>query len=818
MRTISANTVVISANPFGVLTGLWTVRPVKITAPKASPVKVDFIAVIDRSGSMYHEIDNVKIGLCKLLGVHEAIGKRDITLSLISYSSHGDCQTHFSHVDMNTAANDLVVAQEIARLRSTGLTGMSQAMRLAQVLVRKGRIPYVVLMSDGYCNDPGVRSEQIGTEKATQEIVAAGGIVSTLCYGSYADFAFLNQIASTGKGVCLRAGNAAEFYRAMETGAKAAANLQAQSIRISSDGASFIACVDPENKTITSSVKDDLVLSGIPSKNAAVYRFCPGDNKGQVYTSEPDNALACLIAARVMLDNSDIARAKEYVIGSRVQDARKFWRALTSAEQRDLTAAIDAAIFSDVECKLTADLSVIPTGPSVLDLFALMEEYEPGVFQVHMPSLRGDYQRRTVGSLNGTRGPDGKVVPFRYDLVSDDEWADVTGIVINRTQPNVSIQTTMPAYLKDTETSKTITQIGPLSLANKLKTIRSYTIVGDGAVTTERARFKINTQPARKALTTLGFKPNSKTWEVEIDFSKMAVVSREPVDCLPKLDEVNHMLRAAALVKLLAAIKPKGESAEYDAGMVAELKKYGLSPLLNFSPPTCNPYEDMKQAQADGKIDVRVGYKVVLGTKEMPQMIENLYSGNEFLQRRFTAKLGDKEVFKDDINGALLLDGAKFSVKSLATTTKLNACDEVAFLVNCGALGVKEAGAADALTDALAFAYGTKAAAKKASDAIAKIRGGKVDRTTAIGEIDEIRRKIENAISKFYAERISPVVMYAGSTGSLPPSLDAKKIEVSAITGSLSKAMKAEGAFYLVRDLVVTIVATPVYVPIAKAA
>lgn len=823
MRSLSLRSAisVLAVNPFGVLSGFFRTNEVGINAPKPTPAKADLVAVIDRSGSMWGEIDNVKSGLSKLLGVHEVLGGGvDLTLSLISYSSNGDCIKHFDRVPMDKATTDKTVASQIESIRSTGLTGMSQAVQMAKTLKQAGRVLYVVLMSDGYCNDPGVRQEQQGSAKAVDEIVAAGGIVSTLCYGSYADFAFLNSLATAGKGVCLRAGSAKEFYVAMETGARAAANLQAQAITLAADGAEIVVCVDPQAKTVMSAVGGkDLVLTSLPSPDAKAYRFVKADinHAGPASTSE-ESALASLLAARAMLDHGDVTRAKEFVIGSAASDARKYWRALTSAEQRDLATSIDAVLFGDGEVSLDATLSVIPPGASILDVFALMEEFKPGTFQVHLPSLKSAYQRRTVPRLAGTMEPDGTIKPFPYDLVGDgSEWATVTGIVLSRTSPNASIQTTIPAYLKDERTGEGVAKIGPVDLTGKLRMIRNYTIVGDGSVLTEKARFKVNDRRAREALSALGLQVNAETWEVEVDFSKMAVASKDPGDCLPSSTEMNRMLSAAALAKLLASVKPEGESAEFDPSTVATLKEHGLTPALNFSPPTTTPYADRKKALADGVIDTRVGYEVFVGTPAMPQLMKDLYGGNEFIKRRFEAKLGGSEVAKEFMSGALMLDGAVFSPKALTARTKLNEADDAAYKVNCGALGVSESGAEAALIDALTFAYGDKAAAKAAADKIAECRSGKMDRATAIGEVDSIRRRIEGAIARFWAAHISPVVMYTGGTGAVPASINAKSVEAASVSGSLSKSMKDEGVFFTTPGgLLLTVVASQEDVPTAK--
>lgn len=883
----------VAADPFGRVTGLWRVERLDVSRPEAGPVEVDLVQVVDRSGSMWAEIANVKSVLTRLLGVHEAIGKTSVTLSLVSYSNDGDCVTHFSHVEMSHAGCDAIVAEGIESLKASGLTGMSQGLRAAERLARPGRVLYVMLMSDGCCNDPGVRSEQDLSEESTRRIASSGGVVSTVSYGAYADFSFLSKLAAAGGGACYTADNAATLYKAMESGASTAASMRASCLRIQAGAGQLVVALLPDASVVAAAATDLVVRGGLPG-GTQVWRLSRGlreassGEDGPLDEARMKSVMASVLAARAALTVGDVDLAKKFVVGSRHRVARAHWRSLTSAEQRDLAAALDEAIAAgEAGVVMDEQLAVVPPGPSVLDVASLMEGFGRGSFKVHLPSLRAAYRRRTVGRLPGRRVADGSVEPFPYRVDPlESTWADVTSTIFSRTRPNASLQTEVPARLverspktvsvgdvlqvtrdprllklwasdsnclmreafpdavrvlatgQDTVqvatttgtlgwlpleyVERVVSRAGNVDLEGHLRQVKNYTVVGDGSVVVPYVKLKVTDRRARAALRNLGIDVDDSTWEAEVRFDKMAVTTSDPGGCLPTVSEMGRVLRAAALSRLLSSVKVAGESAKLDRDSVAALQAVGLTPSMNFSPPTVAPYEDVRKALSEGRLDTAVSYEVYVGTPALPLFFKDLYGGSEFLARRFTATTetanGRAEVEK--LTGSLLLEGSRvnFAPKRLSNRVKLNGADDAAWLVNCAVLGLHdEPGAREALEDAFAFAFDGRG--REINDAMAattRVRGRVADKSVAAGELDEIRRALDAAVTRFWVTRVSPAVMYAGATGCLPPSAQAVRIDPASVDG-VPSSVKTDGAFWRTSGgLLVTVVADQVLVPTAR--
>jgi hypothetical protein len=118
------------------------------------------IIIVDRSGSMYCDIAALKDMLKKLLTLEEYMNSSMI-VSLISYSTSGDCKVHFDRVKVSDVMKAGSKQQaEINRIASSGLTCISQALNVAKGLVRPDEPTAIILHSDGYANDPSVWSEQ----------------------------------------------------------------------------------------------------------------------------------------------------------------------------------------------------------------------------------------------------------------------------------------------------------------------------------------------------------------------------------------------------------------------------------------------------------------------------------------------------------------------------------------------------------------------------------------------------------------------------------------------------------------------------------
>ena len=205
-------------NLLGKERAFYQVDRAKMEKPK-KPVKEKSVAhsilIIDRSGSMYSYLEDLKDTLIKLLTLDE-YAQFDLLVTLISYSSQGDCQVHFQRRPIqDIMKRDSKELKEIKKIHVTGLTCISQALQLAASLSKDEELTCVTLHSDGYANDPSASTEAKTLEQLCADMQKRPIFVNTIAYTDYSDFRLLSKVANTVSGSCLKAGNIKQVYDAL---------------------------------------------------------------------------------------------------------------------------------------------------------------------------------------------------------------------------------------------------------------------------------------------------------------------------------------------------------------------------------------------------------------------------------------------------------------------------------------------------------------------------------------------------------------------------------------------------------------------------
>ncbi|MFM7373447.1 MAG: VWA domain-containing protein, partial [Sphaerospermopsis kisseleviana] len=134
--------------------------------PDAIPKKMiaHSIMIVDRSGSMYYDIEALKETLIKLLTLDE-YSNSELVVTLISYSSKGDLTCHFQRVPIQEVMQpDSDYIADIKAIRATYLTCISQSLKLANELIHPDELTAITLHSDGYANDSSFNSESKAIE------------------------------------------------------------------------------------------------------------------------------------------------------------------------------------------------------------------------------------------------------------------------------------------------------------------------------------------------------------------------------------------------------------------------------------------------------------------------------------------------------------------------------------------------------------------------------------------------------------------------------------------------------------------------------
>lgn len=166
----------------------YLVEPIDLPRPPADPkakAVAHSIIVVDRSGSMYGAIEETKDTLLKVLTLDE-YAQFNLYVTLISYSGEGDVICHFERAPIREIMKrGSKYQQDIQKIRTAGLTCVSQALKLANSKVKDGELTAITLHSDGYANDPSSTSEANTLMQLTNELTGKDAFVNTIAYTDY---------------------------------------------------------------------------------------------------------------------------------------------------------------------------------------------------------------------------------------------------------------------------------------------------------------------------------------------------------------------------------------------------------------------------------------------------------------------------------------------------------------------------------------------------------------------------------------------------------------------------------------------------------
>jgi len=806
--------------------------------PEATPSH--HVMVIDASGSMYYDLDDLKAMIEKVLTLDE-FQRPELRISLISYSSHGDCRLHFERVTVEEVmAPKSPHLDEIRRLHVRGLTGMSQALQMAETLVQDGETTCISLHSDGYANDPSPSSETrqlLGAVKALQ--AHPGVFVNTMAYQSWADFNTLSGLANALSGVCVQATNIRQVYKALYDTTLLLSGDMAPVLEAGVGDADFLLFVSTKARKVLGS-SDNLTVRGLSSgDDATAYRLYSMTEKEYGQSPLPEtNAIspmggAILAFARTQVSLGNLNAAKYALVAYRARNLLdRHYRALAGSDVAAMAADIEKFLFEPTTVAVDPDYGLDVSGPSVLDILGVFSQFASSI-QVHVPSFMDTYKRRGIKRLQGVRKDDGSLEKPAYKTAAknDGGWQRVSGVEINRTAATINLRLQQPVNLvRQCETcggeglteqlkdhnpnpvllpcehckGHVIEEVAGITL--DLTDFHNYTIVGDGVLNAACIPYRTSDKRAWKALRDLGghltatsqFGPKEM---FNLNLGDFPVVGLGQSFDLP-MGTFADLLKLTVLQKLLAATL-KSTSAAYSAEQVAALKEHNLTPALNFSPPTTTPYTDLKDAIAKGLVDSRPSYQVVVGTPEITDL-KKLKSGNAYLQRRFTLR---KEEARDDgvewvgVKKPTLPDSLKetgfqrqWAIKELTARTKLDAVDDLSFPIYEEFLGLADNGTLVEILTLAGMSYDQRKAfdqARASFDGDEQVEG----LTTAL-------RQVEGAIANTYQECISPLVFYVGATGLVPDEFSATALTAEQFTEKfpqvkLSKAEKNEGTFFV---------------------
>ena len=650
----------------GVPTAHYIAKAATLPAPTLSPEVGHHILIIDRSGSMWGSpIQEARVMIEKVMTLAE-YAESTSRVSLISYSSSGDCTVHFARVTLQEAMQPGSTCVEAIRsIQATAMTCVSQAIRAALPLIRDDETTGVSVHTDGWFNHTSPADEARKIDTLIQELRARRSVfVNTIAYG-YADTSILLKLANALSGKCVQARTSKEVYTALADTTALLAGRTTPTITVpiaGDDGAEYQTLISVSARKINGTTTD-LKIQGLrPEDDAVVWRYRRVSEATYAASTAPiashpiDGSLVPVYAfVRASLAEGRLNRAKYALLATQDLD-------LLEAHMRALTVEARAALAADLDTRLAGTTvgtrwatayGLDTTTMSVLDLCNLLGARKED-WCIDLGAFTPGYQKRGLKRIPGARvenfdldgNPVTTLVPptTRLDATDDPSTVSVSTFKLNNANASLQMLTSRDAALIQIDTltgaETTLRMVAGKKLDLALS--RSYSLVGDGAVNATLLPLRIASKTLHAALVeghVLPAEPFSATTRYDVQLRDLPVIAYDQMDIAPPAFVLETMLGLRIQSSMLGACLPGGvKAALWTEEQQAELGKVNLSAGLSYSPPTCTPYVDLQTAIANGLVDTRTSIEIELMSRDVAGL-SVLYSANEYLNRRFTVRI-----------------------------------------------------------------------------------------------------------------------------------------------------------------------------------
>lgn len=761
------------------------------------------ILVLDRSGSMYSDMADVRGTVEKLLTLSE-FRDPSLKVSLVSYSSQGDVTLHFKKITVaDVMAPDSKFLKAIRSIQATAMTCISQGLVMAETLVDDSDVTCVTLHTDGFANDRSPSQEVRDIKTAVDKLKTHPGLFcNTIGYRDYCDYNLLSSISNALSGVCIQARSIRQVYEAVYNTTKLLAGSMAPEVEIASGKADYTIFVSRSARKVLGS-KDAMLVRGLaPTDDKTAYRLYEIDAKGYyalnaLVSGADTHAEPVLAYARTALAEGQLNAAKYAMVATRSNDLlNAHARALVSSDIAAMAGGLETYLFDRTAYTPTPAYGLSASGPSVLEVLTYLNDHVHGL-SVNLPELAKGYKRRGIKRIPGTRLPDGTVDEPTVSSKprAGDGWVQVNSFDLNRNTATINMLVSQPIDLFPKGSTTRVASVAGV-LLNDLKSFNNYTLVGDGLLNVANLPLRTSDQTVLDGLRAMGLscslpdqRADAKAGDPFIlDLSGLPLVDYDLNVGGVGLDTVRKLASLTVLSKILSGMV-KGDPSGFTPEQVTDLKAHYLTPALYFSPPTTTEYAKLEDAIAQGKVDTKLSYKVDVGTADLTS-VGKLKSGNEYLQRRFTLTFLGKDVEKPTLD-YITMPGAVWGVKKLTARTVLDTVDTVSYPIYEGVLGLGDGAAVKALLKSIGCIDPDRF--------LTDIRG-----EHAKDAVKDAIRFVDDAVEAIYV-KLRPLAFYIGAAGMVPDTLGAK-VQTAEEFGTahpdakLTKAEKEEGSFFTLPD------------------
>ncbi|WP_017316797.1 vWA domain-containing protein [Mastigocladopsis repens] len=778
------------------------------------------IIIIDRSGSMYEDIQALKETLIKILTLDEYINYQ-LVITLISYSSKADVTCHFERIPIQEVMKQSSpYLEEIKQIRATYLTCISQAMQLAKSLVKEGELTAITLHSDGYANDSSPSAEAKALEGICEELKSMDVFVNTIAYSNASDFKLLSKIANMVSGLCIKAGDVKEVYDAIYSMAKLLNGSVAPAMEepLAADYTYQVLLSKSANKI--NGTAGTLKIFGLkPDDEVLIYKYKQITKKAYEQLDVPvaQNHESVYAFAKANLVEGNLNTAK-YAIASTFDATltERHAKALTNEQVADFAQDIDIALFYPNILREHEILDQVKVNEriSLLELIKILEEHRTSLI-INIKHLQDNYQRKGIKRVQGSRDENGNLMkPWLItEFIDQGGYVGLGLFEINHNTATINMLITRKVRLVKAEDKTPILEVAGL-LVNDLVTFNNYTIVSDGEVNVKSLKVKISSKKSFDVLKEKGVLEKEGSPAEEFDFRSEYTIKLENLPLVPfeeQYSSIDGLFYELAEIKVLSSIISahlKEESDVFLPEQLEELKKHYLSKNLYINFPTTNEYTDIKDALANGTLDSRVSYKIDIGSKDILNL-SKLHSANKFLERMY--QVYDKqtgEIFQKPSFDLALNENIVFTDKQLSSRTKITKVDEFMKPIFDDFLGLEKNG----IITPILVKVGAKSLVRVFQD---KWNGKFVSKEEMVAALTAGNTKLEGYVERIYRDKICPLVFYIGSTGLLPDEMEAKASTAEEIAAKYLNLQfskdEIEGTFFEVGESIVSVYAKTEY-------
>ena len=382
-------------------------------------------------------------------------------------------------------------------------------------------------------------------------------------------------------------------------------------------------------------LSDNLVLGSnqdfyfISAENPKLYSFKKINKTTFDSLTDEEDANQTLIAAfsRVLYSLGEFYDARDCLI--RTNDRILISRFKEATSTKEVIVAIDHLDAFLLKRKPTIPFVKNPGQLPSCDLFTLFEEMVKAKAMVDIVQLHKIYQRKSPSKKYGSLNDQGEFIPCKYETRSTTkEWAYlVNADFTNNGDFNISLKENVELYDKETDTP--IKEVSGIKL--NIQSYKSYNLYDVQGCRIKTLLIRVDNKyldefESKTGLNYDFFEEGTHTdhFMFEINIEDIPILNK---DIYANTDSTNPrtLISLVIVTDFLRGLLKDNTVCSYTQEQIDELKKYHITPSINFSPPSIS----------DSKSDVE-SYKVDFGSKSLNVLSNKFKSGNFYLDRRFS--------------------------------------------------------------------------------------------------------------------------------------------------------------------------------------